>query len=234
VGTLSIVARYRRRGLGSQLLEHVRRVCESASSVFLHVVASNDIAIAFYEQHEFRRVKRIENFYSGLPDNDAFLYEWKNPSPEQAPPEVVHHLRMTRTPLSQMLDGWDGEYEVDKIVDARRRCGRLQYLVKWAGYKELTWESADNLNCPAKVDAYWKMEKAALMQEVTQNVNVVGARKVYGKVTYLCEFPDGTQEEISGKILRIQYSRALFKFLQDLSTADRTTRTRARRTHVDT
>jgi ribosomal protein S18 acetylase RimI-like enzyme len=217
IGTLSILARYRQLGLGSHLLNHVRAECASASSVFLHVLTSNSRAITFYEKCGFRRVKRVPNFYSGLPENDAFLYEWENPNPGPAPPEVVHHLKTTRTPLSRLLDGWDGEYEVDKIVHARRRYGHVQYLVKWVGYKDLTWESADNLNCPAKVDAYWKMEKAALMQDVTQNVTILGARKVRDKVRYLCQFPDGTQEEMSGKTLRLHYCSALFKFLQDLS-----------------
>jgi ribosomal protein S18 acetylase RimI-like enzyme len=233
LGTLSIVARCRQRGFGSHLLEHVRAECPSASSIFLHVLASNDVAIAFYENNGFRRVKLVQNFYSDLPSNDAFLYEWKNPNPGPAPPEIIHHLKATRTPLPQLLDGWDGEYEVEKIVDARRRCERVQYLVKWAGYKDLTWESADNLNCPAKVDAYWKMEKAALMQEVTQNVTVLGAKKVHGKVKYLCQFPDGTQEEMSGKMLRVQYCSALFKFLRELSAGDETTQTRAGKARVD-
>jgi hypothetical protein len=182
------------------------------------------MAITFYEKRGFHRVKRVSNFYSGLPENDAFLYEWKNTNPAPAPPDVVHHLKTTRTPLAKFLDGWDGEYEVDKIVDARRRCGQVQYLVKWVGYKDLTWESADNLNCPAKVDAYWKMEKG-FIQEVTQNVTVLGAKKVRGKIRYSCQFQDGTQEEMSGKMLRAHYSSALFQFLQDLATGNTASQT---------
>jgi hypothetical protein len=49
------------------------------------------------------------------------------------------------------------EYEVDKILDSRRRWGKLEYFVHWSGYdvNERTWEPAENLaNAPAKVQEF--------------------------------------------------------------------------------
>jgi hypothetical protein len=36
-------------------------------------------------------------------------------------------------------------YEVEKIDGHRIRNGRLEYLIKWAGYRERTWEPVENL-----------------------------------------------------------------------------------------
>jgi hypothetical protein len=37
------------------------------------------------------------------------------------------------------------EFEVEDILQQRRRKGQNQYLVKWVGYKDPTWESEDKL-----------------------------------------------------------------------------------------
>ena len=49
------------------------------------------------------------------------------------------------------------EYEVEKILDSRRRWGQLEYFVHWHGYdiNERTWESAENLaNAPQMVQEF--------------------------------------------------------------------------------
>lgn len=49
------------------------------------------------------------------------------------------------------------EYEVEKVLDSRRRWGKLEYLVHWYGYdiNERTWEPAENLaNAPQKVQEF--------------------------------------------------------------------------------
>ena len=38
------------------------------------------------------------------------------------------------------------EYEVEKILDKRLMKGKLEYLVKWIGWEEGTWEPAQNLD----------------------------------------------------------------------------------------
>ena len=49
------------------------------------------------------------------------------------------------------------EYEVDKVLDSRRKRGKLEYFVHWSGYdiNERTWEDAENLaNAPEKVHEF--------------------------------------------------------------------------------
>lgn len=49
------------------------------------------------------------------------------------------------------------EYEVEEVLDSRRRRGKLQYLIHWRGYdiSERTWEPAANLaNAPLKVQEF--------------------------------------------------------------------------------
>ncbi|KAG0592495.1 hypothetical protein KC19_1G257000, partial [Ceratodon purpureus] len=49
------------------------------------------------------------------------------------------------------------EYEVEEVLDSRRRRGKLQYLIHWRGYdiSERTWELAANLaNAPLKVQEF--------------------------------------------------------------------------------
>jgi len=49
----------------------------------------------------------------------------------------------------------DDEYEVEKILDKRRKKGIIQYLVKWLGYDETTWEPEENLeNCRKLVEEF--------------------------------------------------------------------------------
>ena len=68
----------------------------------------------------------------------------------------VFHVSLLEPAFSDPLSGQknpppqpiivDGEEEwlVEKIVSYRIRHGKLQYLVKWTGYNELTWEPADS------------------------------------------------------------------------------------------
>lgn len=37
------------------------------------------------------------------------------------------------------------EYEVEAVLDSRLHYRKLQYLVKWSGYHEPTWEPAESL-----------------------------------------------------------------------------------------
>jgi hypothetical protein len=64
-------------------------------------------------------------------------------------------------PVALEVDGED-EYEVEKILGARKRKGIRQYLVKWKGYPENydQWEPEENLgNAEELVREYWKGAK---------------------------------------------------------------------------
>jgi hypothetical protein len=46
------------------------------------------------------------------------------------------------------------EYEVEDIVDSRIFCRRLQYLIKWRGWDDLTWEQATKVNKLKAIDDF--------------------------------------------------------------------------------
>ena len=54
--------------------------------------------------------------------------------------------RVQSSPPSIEIENHE-EYEVDKILDSRRRWEKLEYLVYWSGddINERTWEAAKNL-----------------------------------------------------------------------------------------
>ena len=52
-------------------------------------------------------------------------------------------------PPPEEVEG-EEEYEVEEAVDARLHRGKIQYLIKWVGYDEKTWEPASALSLNAK------------------------------------------------------------------------------------
>ena len=56
-----------------------------------------------------------------------------------------------------------GEYEVERIVNHRRKNGVLEYRLKWKGYpmSECTWEDEDQLSCDDLLKEYWEQKKIA-------------------------------------------------------------------------
>ncbi|XP_033103322.1 chromo domain-containing protein LHP1-like isoform X2 [Anneissia japonica] len=46
---------------------------------------------------------------------------------------------------SEEEDIIEGEYEVEEVLKKRKYKGKIQYLVKWAGFAECTWEPCKNI-----------------------------------------------------------------------------------------
>ena len=83
--TLAVLPVYRRRNVGSQLLNSVldearswnEQKSESSSliaSIYLHVQTSNEMACAFYENHGFTKGDVVENYYKRIEPSTAFIY----------------------------------------------------------------------------------------------------------------------------------------------------------------
>jgi len=48
------------------------------------------------------------------------------------------------------------EYEVERVLDKRTRCGKVEYYLKWLKYNDSanSWEPEENLNCDKLVNDF--------------------------------------------------------------------------------
>ena len=82
--------------------------------------------------------------------NEALLHLYHPPafaSQKSAPP-----------PPPDIVDDHE-EYEVEKILDARMRRGKVQYLVKWKGYPDVDnlWISTESCqNAPEELENFYE------------------------------------------------------------------------------
>ena len=61
-----------------------------------------------------------------------------------APDEIENKLQQKSKKGKEVME--EEEYEVEKILDKRLMKGKMEYLVKWIGWEEGTWEPAQNLD----------------------------------------------------------------------------------------
>ncbi|KAF5204437.1 Retrotransposable element tf2 protein type 1-like [Thalictrum thalictroides] len=52
----------------------------------------------------------------------------------------------SKPPPIETNDDCDDTYEVEAVLDSRTRRNKVQYLVRWTGYDDLTWEPYGNLD----------------------------------------------------------------------------------------
>lgn len=74
--TLGCLAPYRRRGIGTALLQHVLDICKKKrrfQSVFLHVQINNESAIKFYQNFGFEIVETKKQYYKKIQPTDAYV-----------------------------------------------------------------------------------------------------------------------------------------------------------------
>ena len=70
-----------------------------------------------------------------------------------------------------IVDG-EEEYEVEAILDCRRRRGQLQFLIKWKGYglEENSWEPERNIHAKELIYAFFRSHP--------QKKNLLGTRRL--------------------------------------------------------
>jgi len=76
--TLGCLARYRRLGIGTKLLEHVLSICEKDGdfeSIFLHVQVNNSSAIDFYMKNGFEIIETKSQYYKRIEPADAHVLQ---------------------------------------------------------------------------------------------------------------------------------------------------------------
>ena len=77
--TLGVLAPYRNRGVGRELLEgvleHVDTQMSSVTSIYLHVWVENKEAMRFYKKFEFVEKDKVEGYYKRVSPPDAMIWE---------------------------------------------------------------------------------------------------------------------------------------------------------------
>ncbi|XP_075991880.1 chromobox protein homolog 5-like [Anticarsia gemmatalis] len=72
------------------------------------------------------------------------------------------------------------EYVVEKVLDKRTVKGKIQYLLKWKGYKEeeSTWEPVENLDCEELIKTYEENHKKDKEPKTTKKPEDRGKKRV--------------------------------------------------------
>ena len=75
--TLGVLAPYRKLGIGKKLFGFVADLAAQhhASSIYLHVQTTNDVALSFYEKLGFKTISTDETYYKGVDDTAAHLLQ---------------------------------------------------------------------------------------------------------------------------------------------------------------
>lgn len=77
--TLGVLAPYRERGIGKQLLNHVFELvktspaCKDVVDIYVHVQVGNDDAITFYENNGFECMETLVGYYKRLDPADCIV-----------------------------------------------------------------------------------------------------------------------------------------------------------------
>ncbi|CAL8077363.1 unnamed protein product [Orchesella dallaii] len=93
-----------------------------------------------------------------------FLVKWKGYSESDSTWEPEAHLSCKQL-IKEFLENQDEEkeeeeeeeeYEVDEILETRKRKGVREFLIKWNGYSKstATWEPETNLSCESLIKQF--------------------------------------------------------------------------------
>uniref|UniRef100_UPI00358FF320 N-alpha-acetyltransferase 50 n=1 Tax=Myxine glutinosa TaxID=7769 RepID=UPI00358FF320 len=76
--TLGCLARYRRLGIGTKMLNHVLNICHkdgTFDNIFLHVQVSNESAMRFYHKFGFEVIETKAQYYKRIEPADAHVLQ---------------------------------------------------------------------------------------------------------------------------------------------------------------
>ena len=87
-----------------------------------------------------------------------FLIKWKGwTKPTWEPKENCNCPELIKNFEKQLLKDTivDDEYKVEKVCDKRvDEDGKIEYLLKWKGWTEPTWEPQENCNCEELIEKF--------------------------------------------------------------------------------
>lgn len=83
-------------------------------------------------------------------------------------------------------------YEVEKLLKHRGKKNNREFLVRWKGYNDHTWEKETNLSCPLILKEYAKKHRLAIQNVSNSEYNIILLSFVNLFVcifeVYLCSF----------------------------------------------
>ncbi len=77
--------------------------------------------------------------------------------------ETSEHSPNFPEPSPELING-ELEWEVEQIMNTRRRCNQLQYLVRWKGFSEAhdSWEPTAHIHANHLIEAYYQQNPSAV------------------------------------------------------------------------
>jgi len=77
--------------------------------------------------------------------------------------ETPEHGPNFPEPSLELING-ELEWEVEQIMNTRRRCNQLQYLVRWKGFSEAhdSWEPTTHVHADHLIEAYYQQNPSAV------------------------------------------------------------------------
>lgn len=135
--------------------------------------SSDELIVGENDLKKLNRSNKSSDYYEEEEENKEQEKKDENNSNAQNKPIIVKEKHQNQ--VSQKKDvpsqsySSDSEeiYEVEEIVDHRKKKGKLQYFLKWVGYpsSDNTWEFEEDLNCPDLVKEYWQKKGNAKVKK---------------------------------------------------------------------
>jgi len=75
----------------------------------------------------------------------------------------IQLIKAVKKPPKDVRELKEDEYEIESILQKKKRYGKIEFLVKWRGYEDpqdLTWESFDNIKSTAAYATFLKKSQA--------------------------------------------------------------------------
>uniref|UniRef100_A0A1A9VGB9 Chromo domain-containing protein n=1 Tax=Glossina austeni TaxID=7395 RepID=A0A1A9VGB9_GLOAU len=123
------------------------------------------------------------------------------------------------------LDENSQEYSVERVEGKRIVSGRLQYLLKWAGYdsSENTWEPVENLNCPDLVANFEETafenefldETEAECRQGLEPLKILGLTRIQKTLIFLMQWKDGGLSFLTAAEAYSKYAQFVIKFYEE-------------------
>jgi len=116
----------------------------------------------------------------------------------------MHFSRQTNSNKNNECKGQEEEYDVEKILDKRKRYGVVEYFLKWKDYDDShnSWEPMENIKCDSLITSFENLTKEFNKTQAKHgrkrarsNTNVKRSSKSFKMTSLLSEKKDIKSDE---------------------------------------